>query len=446
MFNNCNFQEKKMQSFYHRKKILSTLVISFFCGMASASPALAEGEKLCREKKYQQAYPLLEKAAEKGNARAWSCLGKLYFQGCGIPERNLRWAELCFLASEKIKKDPQNAWYLGLIRFESGDIANARKYLQFAAAKNHKKAAAFLKKIDSVKHRPPQKKAVRKVSISDLYTQCLTTIQKYFDTQIISPAVSEKNDLKMLRLPYPENIRIKGWDFSFEDMENKIAAKLISDREGNTRLKYEEFEKCPIEENLAAINPTIRFINAQGVDAMFEAMKKAKFKQCPKAELNKFLTLTGRKETINDENYEYNLWQIRDDLYFLYEGDFSGRWQVRSYSFFRKIGSKFHKVTSFGAPPDAEDAVMTEGIIRKDPICLLNYAVRIEENDLEQFESDSETAVEILTVLDAMGNPAATYNLGIFHLKNGDRKKAEKYFNAAQKAGLKKYLEKFNKK
>ena len=89
---------------------------------------------------------------------------------------------------------------------------------------------------------------------------------------------------------------------------------------------------------------------------------------------------------------------------------------------------------------------MTEGIIRKDPICLLNYAVRIEENDLEQFESDSDTAVEILTVLDAMGNPAATYNLGIFHLKNGDRKKAEKYFNAAQKAGLKKYLEQFNKR
>lgn len=435
-----------MQSFYHRKKILSTLVISFFCGMASASPALAEGEKLCKEKKYEQAYPLLEKAAEKGNARAWSCLGKLYFQGCGIPERNLRWAELCFLASEKIKKDPQNAWYLGLIRFESGDIANARKYLQFAAAKNHKKAAAFLKKIDSVKHRPPQKKAVRKVSISDLYTQCLTTIQKYFDTQIISPAVSEKKDLKMLRLPYPENIRIKGWNFSFEEMEKKIASELMTNREGSVRLKDEEFDKCPIEANLAAINPTIRFINAQGAYAMSEAMNKAKFRQCSKAETDKFLLMTGRKDAINNENYEHTLWQLRDDLYFHYEGDFTGRWQVRTYSFFLKSDNKFRKVTSFGAPPDNEDAIMTEGIIRKNSVCLLNYAVRILENELEQFESDTETAVEILTVLDAMGNPAATYNLGIFHLNCGNKEKAEKYFKEVQKTDLEKFLKKFNSK
>ena len=435
-----------MHLFYHSKKIFSGLVLCALFYASYASPALAEGEKLCKRKKYRQAYPLLEKAAAGGSARAWSCLGKLYFQGCGISEKNLPWAELCFLASERIKKDPQNAWYLGQIRFESGDIANARKYLQLAAKQNHREAAKFLQEINSGKRRPPQKKVVRKTSISEAYSSSLASMQKFFNTQLPGVNSGTESDLKMIRLPYPENIRIKGWDFSFEEMENKIAAQLISDREGNTRLKYEEFEKCPIEENLAAINPTIRYINAQGVDAMFEAMQKTKFKQCSKVDLNKFLSLTGSKEAINNENYEHNLWQLRDDLYFLYEGDFTGRWQVRSYSFFRKIGSKFHKVTSFGAPPDAEDAVMTEGIIRKDPICLLNYAVRIEENDLEQFESDSETAVEILTVLDAMGNPAATYNLGIFHLKNGDRKKAEKYFNAAQKAGLKKYLEKFNKK
>ena len=93
-----------MQSFYHRKKILSTLVISFFCGMASASPALAEGEKLCREKKYEQAYPLLEKAAEKGNARAWSCLGKLYFRAAAFQKEISAGRNFAFWLLKKSKK------------------------------------------------------------------------------------------------------------------------------------------------------------------------------------------------------------------------------------------------------------------------------------------------------------------------------------------------------
>ena len=75
---------------------------------------------------------------------------------------------------------------------------------------------------------------------------------------------------------------------------------------------------------------------------------------------------------------------------------------------------------------------MTEGILRRDPACLNNFAVRLEEREIATFFTDDETVLEILTALAAAGNKTACYNLGVFYFKRGQKQEAEKYFKEAQ--------------
>ena len=62
-----------------------------------------------------------------------------------------------------------------------------------------------------------------------------------------------------------------------------------------------------------------------------------------------------------------------------------------------------------------------------------NYAVRLEEGEITRIFREDDTVKEILTVLAASGNKVACHNLGVFHLKRGEKKEADKYFDKAQK-------------
>ena len=73
------------------KRILLSLTMLLMVIAALAQNAdklYEEGKKLYDEKKYEQAFPLLKKAAEKGHKKAQYRLGRCYDKGNGVEEDN----------------------------------------------------------------------------------------------------------------------------------------------------------------------------------------------------------------------------------------------------------------------------------------------------------------------------------------------------------------------
>ena len=382
---------------------------------------------------YLEAYKFLELAAAQKIPEAWYKLGYLYTYGLGIPAPDRKRAELCFLAADRLKKSGINKYNIGLIRFENGDEKGARYWMKLAAAEKYKGAADFLEDLDSGKIKLPQKKKEKTSSLGSSMDSFFNSQERVLGTSARSMMeIRQISREKMIRLPYPENIKISGWDFTYEEMEKKIADDLALNRDGERLLKNGDFDKEPLESNLLALNPTIRFINKQGEIAVFQAMKNAKFRRCSKAETLDMLKKL-KDASLDNKEREDALWQLRSDLYFHYNADFSGRWQLRQYTFIAIVDKKPTVITYFSEPPTKEDAIMTEGILRRDPACLNNYAVRLEEGEITRIFREDDTVKEILTVLAASGNKVACHNLGVFHLKRGEKKEADKYFDKAQK-------------
>ena len=67
---------------------LTLLVMAIAVMAQSADKLYDEGKRLYDEKKYEQAFPLLKQAAEKGHKKAQYRLGRCYDKGNGVEEDN----------------------------------------------------------------------------------------------------------------------------------------------------------------------------------------------------------------------------------------------------------------------------------------------------------------------------------------------------------------------
>ena len=65
-----------------------SLFVAIVCMAQSADKLYEEGKRLYDEKKYEQAFPLLKKAAEKGHRKAQYRVGRCYDKGNGVEEDN----------------------------------------------------------------------------------------------------------------------------------------------------------------------------------------------------------------------------------------------------------------------------------------------------------------------------------------------------------------------
>ncbi|MBR2236540.1 MAG: sel1 repeat family protein [Prevotella sp.] len=98
-----------------KRIILSLLMVVVALGaMAqSADKLYEEGKKLYDEKKYEQAFPLLKKAAEKGHKKAQYRLGRCYDKGHGVEEDN----KTAFIWYEKAAKQDHAKSQFQLARY-----------------------------------------------------------------------------------------------------------------------------------------------------------------------------------------------------------------------------------------------------------------------------------------------------------------------------------------
>ena len=111
------------------------LVATIAVAAQSADKLYEEGKRLYDEKKYEQAFPLLMKAAEKGHKKAQYRIGRCYDKGNGVEEDNkaaFAWYEKA-AKQEHAKSQYQLARYY--LKGKGGitpDTEKARKLLKSA--------------------------------------------------------------------------------------------------------------------------------------------------------------------------------------------------------------------------------------------------------------------------------------------------------------------------
>ena len=114
---------------------LMMLVVGIAAMAQNADKLYEEGKKFYDEKKYEQAFPLLKRAAEKGHKKAQYRLGRCYDKGHGTEEDNKQaftWYEKA-AKQEHAKSQYQLARYY--LKGKGGiavDIEKARKLLKKA--------------------------------------------------------------------------------------------------------------------------------------------------------------------------------------------------------------------------------------------------------------------------------------------------------------------------
>ena len=219
---------------------------------------------------------------------------------------------------------------------------------------------------------------------------------------------------------------LPGWKFNTAAFRRRIEAQTVVDKEGCLRLKTEEYEKSPTDDNLERVNPTIRWLNFEEEKFATEQLDAVKsYTRCDDvitpllrqrdAEFNKEL---GRS---NDEHWlEGKCWQVAPEFFFTVVADYSGAWQVRSYTFWIRRNGKLLEVAEFGSFPDAGDARLAYGVSRLVPEALNNFAILKAEN-----VGDPE---EIVALLEVAGErlPLALHNLYLYYLNQGRVEEARK--------------------
>lgn len=396
------------------------------------------GNYYLQEKNFEKAYHYLEMTAAKNNPEAWCLLGNLYLEGKGLDKPDYAWAKLCYQAAERIKPDAVTEYHIGLCAEKTGDAEETLKWMKcsagkkFAPAENYLKNPENLKKIKAVKKKAEKQENPLADSINAHFSSTSRMLGVDARTVIaqIDGLPELKDHAKMIRLPQPENIRMHGWIFDPAPVQKKISAKLKTDREGNSRWVYDEFLTCPIQENLAYLNPTIRAINAEYEDALIGALKKSVYQKLDKNAVEKMIKSIDEMDW--RESAEHDIWKIRDGLYFNVFADFSGRWQLRYYRFLSSRNGKTEVLISFSTPPGMDDADMLEGILRGNDDCMNNLAVKIAEGETDLIFRHDEEAEEIFLALIRKKHAAAAYNLAILYQNQGKKKESERYFKLAK--------------
>ncbi|MBQ7402296.1 MAG: sel1 repeat family protein [Lentisphaeria bacterium] len=393
---------------------------------------------------YEKAYYYLELAAAAGdNPDALGKLGYLYAKGLGLEAPRRDWAIYCYLAKERIAPDAETEYNLGLLYGETGEYDEAIKWMKLAASKNYQTAKEFLndkKELERIKaiQKNRSGKGNHLQSAFHSYNQKIrkqfgTDGQKVVEQLLGIPEI--KDDDQMLLLPLKKEFKMAGWIYDPATAETIIENETMENREGDSLWMTDEFRKCPIEENLAAINPTIRAINHTYEETLVAALKKSIYKRLEKAEAEAILKKLD--PDLVDSEMENAVWKLKENLYFNIHGDFTGRWQLRSYQFIYHDKDKTYLIAEFGVPPSPEDADMIAGVYEGDMDSLNNLAVKIAMKDMGTFFHDTDEAIEILKILAEKEHLTATYNLAILYQKTGNKEEAKKYLEMAKKLAAK---------
>lgn len=216
------------------------------------------------------------------------------------------------------------------------------------------------------------------------------------------------------------------WKFDVESFQRRLMAQTALDKEGNRRLKTEEYEKSPTDDNLEALNPTIRWLNFEEEKFATEQLDAVKsYTRCDdvialllwqrEAEWDKKLGRSSAGHWL-----EGKCWQVAPEFFFTVVLDHSGAWKVRSYTFWIRHNGKLLEVAEFESFPDAEEARLAYGVSRLVPEALNNFAILKAEN-----VGDPD---EIVALLEVAGErlPLARHNLYLYYLNQGRVEEARK--------------------
>ena len=125
------------------KKVMTTLLLAILCLTASAQSAedlYKEGDALYEAKKYEQAIPKLNAAANKGYKKAQYKLGKCYKEGYGVEKDRKKATQLFMKAAQqgyaKAEYEVAKAYLKG--KGTATDEKKARLWLKRALAHENK--------------------------------------------------------------------------------------------------------------------------------------------------------------------------------------------------------------------------------------------------------------------------------------------------------------------
>jgi TPR repeat protein len=125
------------------KKVMTTLLLAILCLAASAQSAedlYKEGDALYEAKKYEQAIPKLNAAANKGYKKAQYKLGKCYKEGHGVEKDRKKATQLFMKAAQqgyaKAEYEVAKAYLKG--KGTAADEKKARLWLKRALAHENK--------------------------------------------------------------------------------------------------------------------------------------------------------------------------------------------------------------------------------------------------------------------------------------------------------------------
>ena len=389
-------------------------------------------------KNSEKAYFYLEAAAEQQVPEAWRKLGVMYSSGMGISKPDFEWAKLCFLAEERLTHSGKAAYNIGIIEGNLGNLEEALKWMKIAEKRKFTDATVFLndkeehKRIISLK----KEKKKQKNLLQKNYDNYFNAVNKMMgtDARKVIEEVRElpniNKNLKMVRLPQPEKIRMSGWIYDPEALEQELGEKLWTGRLGFKQFITEQFKNEPLQKNLIPPNPTIRKINAAYVESLEKALEKSIFKKLSKTESENLIKLID-PEQIN-EQAENKTWKLNNCLYFNIFSDFSGNWQVRYYQFFMKIKDETFFIAQFGTPPTPEDADMILGVSQFNDDCINNLGVKYAMGEMDIVTRNDSEAEKFFKKTETNKHAVGTYNLAIFYQERGKKDLAEKYFNLAK--------------
>ncbi|MBR2873880.1 MAG: sel1 repeat family protein, partial [Lentisphaeria bacterium] len=415
---------------------------------AKENPMLAEAQYkygvYCKKtlKDEKKAFQYLELAAKQNYRQAWVYLAECYLAKNNVHPSYFLWAKLCLQAAERLKADAETEYRIGLIEALTGNLPEFKHWMKLAADKGHKNAASLLndsrihKKIISFRQKQERKQQrnALKNSINAHFKKLQQTLGDDADEMIEQLSLQRPVSTisKMIRLPHPQDIILPGWNYDPAQTEALIEKNLMADREGGTRWMTEEFFKQPLWENLLYPNPTIRAINATHEEELIGSLNKSPFRRCKKEEIKSLIKPFMDSEAPKDYYDDDAVWDLGNNLYFRLHVASDGAWKLPDYQFFVVRNGKSIHVETFPHPPSVADAALVAGIVKNNPACWNNLAVKYADGEMDQVFRRDDDAEGILKNLVKSRHAIGTYNLAIFYQNRKKNAEAKKYFALAE--------------
>ena len=407
---------------------------------------------LCQEKKYAEARRYLDLALKHNihdPVAVFTHLASLDFHEQGVapsPQNKIN-AFNNFMKAAKAGNADSMYQISEMYRRGIGtakDAAKADMWLNKAIAGKKKFTRHFVGDPLKVKERAPKEKTKEPSVLSQSINSHTKKLEQMTGCNIpeqLSGGDEQDNcKFELSRISLPESCRLAGWDFDTDILENKLAEKRAFSRDGDFRIKTDEFDKYPLEENLMFPNPSVRYINSYYAKNFIQYMKKKNFAECSIEE-----TLTYLKQQMPEttEQITAKAWQINDKIRVLFIEDFTGRWEMRYYHCIIKINGKWQVLPGKNMPPDIQSMSMIHGVTVNDAAALNNCAANLEYEDDEHY---NKIAKSMLLKSAMLGCTEAYLNLAVFHLNRKNKAEARKYKKLYDEAVRAKPNGRYNKK